>query len=65
MNLTYGATFPLALLKRAKHIFNEINKIHMTQIDTYVKLQSTMVRTYRLYRCCVRNVMVNLFSKKI
>ena len=38
MNLTGGATFPMALAKRTKSRINQ-NNFHMTQSDAYAKLQ--------------------------
>ena len=61
MNLNDGATFLIALIKRAKYRFNQNNNFHVAQTDAYAKFQLTMVGTHRFSRCCVKNMMVHFF----
>ena len=62
-DLADGATFPMAMIKREKYIFNNNYKIHVTQHKAYRKFQYTMVVTHRLPRYFMRNVMQFSFSK--
>ena len=62
MNLTDGATFLIALIKRAKTRFNQKINFRVTQSVACRKLQQTMFGTHRLSRYCLIYTMEIFFS---
>ena len=60
-NLTYGATFLTALIKRAKSRFNQQIKFPR---DTNQRINEIAIKCFWNAHMCVRNVTENFFSNE-
>ena len=65
MNLTYGATFPTDLIKRAKTILNQRIKFPRDIKRRIREIAIKLVGTHRFSRYCVRNMMRIFFKGNV